>query len=118
MLRMAVAIVPEVRQLLREEPSQLGELLEEIHDEDLADLLGLLDDAEKAQVLRTLNAKDAAPIFERLDEDTQEAMVEQLGLENIAPIAVEMAADARTDLIQALPDDVGENLLERIEKVE
>src|SRR5215468_7344314 len=118
MLRMALAIVPEVRQLLREDPSQLGALMEEIHDEDLADLLGLLDEDEAAQILKTLDAKEAAPIFERLDEDTQEAMVEQLGLENIAPIAVEMAADERTDLIEALPDDVGENLLERIEEVD
>ena len=118
MLRVAVAIVPEVRQLLREDPSQLGELMEEIHDEDLADLIGLLDEDEGAQILRTLKAKDAAPIFERLDEDTQEAMVEQLGIESIAPIAAEMAADERTDLIEALPDDVGENLLEGIEKVD
>lgn len=118
MLRMAVAIVPEVRQLLREDPSQLGELMEEIHDEDLADLLGLLDDAEAAQILKALKAKDAAPIFERLDEDTQEAMVEHLGVESIAPIAAEMSADERTDLIEALPDDVGENLLERIEQVD
>jgi magnesium transporter len=118
MLRMAVAIVPEVRQLLREDPSQLEALMEEIHDEDLADLLGLLEDEEAAQVLRSLKAKDAAPIFERLDEDTQEAMVEQLGVESIAPIAAEMAADERTDLIEALPDDVGEHLLERIEEVD
>ncbi len=118
MLRMAVAIVPEVRQLLREDPSQLEALMGEIHDEDLADLLGLLSEDEAAQVLRTLTAKDAAPIFERLDEDTQEAMVEHLGLESIAPIAAEMSADERTDLIEALPDDVGENLLERIEQVD
>jgi magnesium transporter len=118
MLRVAVAIVPEVRQLLREDPSQLEALMEEIHDEDLADLLGLLDDAEAAQVLRSLKAKDAAPIFGRLDEDTQEAMVEQLGTESVAPIAAEMAADERTDLIEALPDDVGEDLLSRLEKVD
>src|SRR6185437_9120861 len=114
----AVAMLPEVRQLLHEDPTQIGDLMEELHDEDLADLLGLLDEDEAAQVLRTLKAKDAAPIFERLDEDTQEAMVEQLGVEKFAPIAAEMAADERTDLIEALPDDVGENLLDRIEKVD
>jgi magnesium transporter len=118
MLRMALAIVPEVRQLLKEDPGQLEALLEEIHDEDLADLIGLLDEDEGAKLLKTLKAKDAAPIFERLDEDTQEAMVEHLGLESIAPIAAEMSADERTDLIEALPDDVGENLLSSIERVD
>jgi magnesium transporter len=118
MLRVAVAIVPEVRQLLNEDPSQLHALLEEIHDEDLADLLGLLDEDEAAQILKTLEAKDAAPIFERLDEDTQEALVEQIGVEGIAPIVSEMAADERTDLIEALPEAVGDTLLETLEKVD
>lgn len=118
MLRVAVAIVPEVRQLLREDPSQLAALLEEIHDEDLADLIELLDDEEAAQVLKTLTARDAAPIFERLDEDTQEAMVEQLGVDNVASIAAEMSADERTDLIEGLPEAVGDTLLESLEKVD
>jgi magnesium transporter len=118
MLRVAVAIVPEVRQLLREDPSQLGALLEEIHDEDLADLIELLADEEAAQLLKTLTARDAAPIFERLDEDTQEAMVEQLGVESVASIAAEMSADERTDLIEALPEAVGDTLLESLEKVD
>jgi magnesium transporter len=118
MLRVAVAIVPEVRQLLREDPSQLAALLEEIHDEDLADLIELLDDEEAAQVLKTLTARDAAPIFERLDEDTQEAMVEQLGVDSVASIAAEMSADERTDLIEGLPEAVGDTLLESLEKVD
>ncbi len=117
MLRVAVAIVPEVRQLLREDPSQLAALLEEIHDEDLADLIELLDDEEAAQLLKSMTAADAAPIFERLDEDTQEAMVEQLGVDNVASIAAEMSADERTDLIEALPEAVGDTLLESLEKV-
>jgi magnesium transporter len=118
MLRVAVAIAPEVRQLLREDPGAIGDLLEEIHDEDLADLLGLLDEDEAAKLLKALKPDDAAPIFERLDEDAQEALVEQLGVESIAPIAAEMAADERTDLIEFLPEDVGDKLLENIERVD
>jgi magnesium transporter len=118
MLRVAVAILPEVRQLLREDPSQLSALTDEIHDEDLADLLGLLGENEAAQVLQALKAEEAAPIFERLDEDTQEAMVEQMGVDKIAPIVAEMDADERTDLIEALPEDVGDTLVERLEKVD
>lgn len=118
MMRVAVAMAPEVRQLLQEDPEQLRELLEEIHEEDLADLLGLLDDAEAAQVLKSLKAEDAAPVFERLDEETQEALVEEMGVESIAPIVSEMAADERTDLIEALPELVGDTLLETLEKVD
>ncbi len=117
MMRVAVAIAPEVRQLLREDPSELGSALAEYHDEDIADLMELLGEDEAAQILRALEAKDAATIFERLDEDTQEAMVEQLGVEQIAPIVSEMAADDRTDLIEALPEDMGDTLMMTLTKV-
>lgn len=118
MMRVAVAILPEVRQLLAEDPAQVSALLEEMHDEDIADLVGMLDENEGALVLKSLKAEEAAPILERLDEDQQEAMVEQLGAESIAPILSEMSADERTDLIEALPEQVGDTLLETLVKVD
>lgn len=121
MMRMAVAIVPEVRQLLAENPPDveaLRSLLEEMHDEDTADLINLLQDDEAAKFLLSLKAEDAAPIFERLDEETQESLVERMGAESIAPILSEMAADERVDLIEGLPDKVGDTLLESLEKVD
>lgn len=118
MMQFAVAFVPEVKELLREGPEHLSALLEEIHDEDLADLLGMLTEEEAAQVLKVLPAGKAAPILERLDEDTQEAMVEQLGAESIAPILSEMAADDRADLVASLPEDVGDRVLETLERMD
>lgn len=116
MLRVAVAIAPEVRQLLHEDPSQLSEFVDEIHDEDIADLCSMLDEAEAAALLKALEPADAATIFERLDEDKQEALVEKIGYESVAPIVGEMSADERTDLIEALPDAMGDTLLETLEK--
>jgi magnesium transporter len=113
-----VAILPEVRQLLAEDPEQLSALLEEMHDEDIADLVGMLDESEAALVFKSLKAEEAAPILERLDEDQQESLVEQLGVESIANIISEMSADERTDLIEALPEQVGDTLLETLEKVD
>jgi magnesium transporter len=118
MMRVAVAIVPEVRQLLAEDPSELSALLEEMHDEDIADLVSLLDDEEAGKLLKALKAEEAAPIFERLDEETQESLVETMGVESIAPIVGEMAADDRVDLIENLPEAVGDTLLETLEKVD
>ncbi len=118
MLRVAVAILPEVRVLLKESPAELSALFEEMHDEDIADLLEMLEEPEAALVLKALSAEEAAPILERLDDDTQEAMVEQLGAASIAPILSEMAADERTDLIEGLPEDLGDTVLETLEKVD
>jgi magnesium transporter len=118
MMRVAIAILPEVRELLAADPSQISALLEEIHDEDLADLLGMLEEHEAALILKTLKPEDAAPIFERLDEDQQEAIVEELGVDDAAPIVSEMAADERTDFIEGLPEKFGDDLLESLEKVD
>jgi len=111
-------MLPEVRELLAEDPSQLSALLEEIHDEDLADLVGMLEEHEAALLLKTLKPEEAAPIFERLDEDQQEAIVSELGSDSAAQIVSEMAADERTDLIEALPEKVGDDLLSSLEKVD
>jgi len=118
MMRVAIAIVPEVRQLLAEDPSELRALLEEMHEEDIADLVNLLEEDEAAKLLKSLTAEDAAQIFERLDEETQETLVGTIGVDQIASIVSEMSADERTDFIEGLPDQVGENLLESLEKVD
>jgi magnesium transporter len=118
MLRVAIAIAPEVRQLLEEDPSQLGEFIDEIHDEDLADLVTLLTSAEGAKLLKAVPAEQAAGILERLDDEHQEALVRAIGMDSVAPIVSEMAADDRTDLVSMLPDAMGEDLLENIERVD
>ncbi|NUP10901.1 MAG: magnesium transporter [Polyangiaceae bacterium] len=118
MIRVAVAIAPEVRQLLEEDPTQLGEFIDEIHDEDLADLVELLGQEEAVKLLGAVPPEQAARIFERLDEAHQGELVEQIGLEKVAPIVIEMAADDRADLVSALPEAMGETLLENIERVD
>jgi magnesium transporter len=118
MMRVALAIVPEVRQMLAENPAELTALLGEIHDQDLADLLGMLEEEEAARLLQALSAEDAAPIFERLDEERQEAIGETLGAERLAPILSEMSADERTDFIESLPETMGDTVLETLEKVD
>ncbi|HTJ82793.1 MAG TPA: magnesium transporter [Polyangiaceae bacterium] len=118
MIRVAVAIAPEVRQLLDEEPAVLGEFLEEVHDEDIADLVGLLGKEDGARLLTALTPEQAAKVFERLESGEQEEMVQEIGVEEVAPIVSEMAADDRTDLYSLLPEAMGETLLENIEKVD
>jgi magnesium transporter len=117
-MRLASLLGPDLKQVLKEDPDQVRELLDEIHAEDLADLVGELDADEAAQLLARIPAEDAAPIFERLDEHEQEELVEQMPPQSVAQIASEMAADDRADLFSALPSDVGDQLFEVLEKVD
>ncbi|HMJ52617.1 MAG TPA: magnesium transporter [Polyangiaceae bacterium] len=117
-MRFANLIGPELHQLLKEDPDQVRELLEEIHDEDLADLIAELPDDEAAEILARLPTEEAAPIFERLDDERQAAIVTELGPESIAQIAVEMSSDERADLIKELPEDVGGQVLANLEQID
>jgi magnesium transporter len=117
-MRLASLLGPDIKKVLQEDPDQLGDLLDEIHAEDLADIVGDLDPDEAAKLLARLPAEEAAPIFERLDEHEQEELVDVMAPQSVAEIASEMAPDDRADLFSALPDEVGEQLFEALEKVD
>jgi magnesium transporter len=117
-MRIGSLLGPDIKQILKEDPDQIRELLDEIHAEDLADIVGELEPDEAAQLLARMQAEDAAPIFERLDEHEQEELVEQMAPESIARIATEMAADNRADLFSVMPEAMGEQVFEALQKVD
>lgn len=117
-MRLGTLLAPDIKQLLKEDPEQVRELLDEIHAEDLADVVSELEPDEAGELLARMPAEDAAPIFERLDEHEQEELVEQMAPESVAEIASEMAPDDRADLFSLLPDAMGEQLFEALEKVD
>jgi magnesium transporter len=117
-MRLATLLLPDLKELLKEDPDQVRELLDEIHPEDLADLIGELDADEAAELLARLPAEDAAPIFERLEGDEQEEIAELMPPESVAHIASEMAPDDRADLFSVLPEKMGDDILQRLERVD
>jgi magnesium transporter len=117
-MRIGTLLGPDVKQILKEDPEQIRELLTEIHAEDVADLISELDPDEAAQILERMPAEDAAPIFERLEDHEQEDLIERMGPESIAHIASEMASDDRADLFSVLPEAMGDKLLETLERVD
>ncbi len=117
-MRLADLLIPDIKQILKEDPDQVRALLEEIHAEDLADIVATLEPDEAAVLMTKLSAEDAAPIFERLEEHEREELVEQMPPESVVQIASEMAADDRADFFSVLPGPVGEQLLEELQKVD
>ena len=115
-MRLASLLGPDIKQILKEDPDALRDLLDELHAEDIADIICELEPDEAAELLARLPAEDAAPIFERLDEHEQEELVEQMPAESVAEIASEMSSDDRADLFSLLPDAVGEQLFEALQK--
>ncbi len=74
-MRLASLLGPDIKQILKEDPEALRELLDDIHAEDLADIISELEPDEAAELLARIPAEDAAPIFERLEEHEQEELV-------------------------------------------
>jgi magnesium transporter len=117
-MRLASLLGPDVKQLLKEDPDQIRELLDEMHAEDLADLVAELDPQEAALLLARMPAEGAAPIFERLEEHEQEEIAELMPPESVAHIASEMAPDDRADLFSALPPAMGDIILDQLQRVD
>jgi len=117
-MRLGTLLAPDVKQILKEDPDQVRDLLDEIHAEDLADILSELEPDEVAKVLENLPAEQAADIFERLEGDEQEELVELMPPESVAQIASEMAPDDRADLFSVLPEAMGDALMVELDRID
>ena len=115
-MRLGTLLGPDLKQILKEDPDQVKALLDEIHAEDLADVLSELEPDEAAQLLEKLPAGEAAEIFERLEEHEQEELVELMPPESVAQIASEMAPDDRADLFSVLPEAMGDKVLVALDR--
>jgi magnesium transporter len=117
-MRLARLIGPELLSLVSESPGEIVELLDEVHPEDIAEIISDLDDERAVKLITTLPTDYAAQVFARLDEERQESLTGLIGTGSVARIATEMDADDRADFFSILPPSVHEPLLEELEKVD
>jgi magnesium transporter len=120
-MRLGPLLGPDIKEIMREDPSSLRTLLDELelHPEDLADLVAALDPEVASKLLsQVLPADEAAPIFERLDENDQQELAAGMPTESVARIASEMEPDDRADLFSLLPPAFGDQVFEKLEKVD
>lgn len=117
-MRLARLIGPDLLTLVREAPDQLSELLDEIHPEDIADVIADFDDEPAAQLITLLPADYAAEVLARIPEDRQEQLASLMGAGSVARIATRMGADDRADFFSILPPSVGELAFEELERVD
>lgn len=111
-------IGPELRALLIEDPSQVSELIDELHPQDVSECLAELEDELAAAALRAVPLEYAAQIFERLDEERQLVLAKMLGIDTTVRLVSEMDADDVADFIAVLPDETVTQVLEGLETVD
>jgi magnesium transporter len=107
---------PSLDQLLDEDPITIRRQLNDVHPEDIADLIRNATLDQAAEVIGRLPAEYAAQIFERLEQDRQEELAGKIGIEPLAQLTLEMSADDRVDFLSLVPDAMGKSLRRRIEE--
>ena len=114
-----ILLVPELRELLKgNDLTTIKEVLEEMHPATAAELLSGLEPEEIVRVLPSLNIQFQADVFGHFEMPLQVALVEDQGRRPMAQLLEEMSPDDRADLVQALPEEVQQELLPLLARAE
>jgi magnesium transporter len=108
----------ELETLLEDDLTEAKRRLQDIHPEDLADVVEGLSDEQAGALLMQLPPEFAAQVFERLDEEQQGGVAEAIGVESTARLALEMDADELADFISIVPPAMTEPLLQHLESAD
>lgn len=112
---LAALIVPDLLELLEENPESIGPQTEEMHPADLADVAEALPEAQVRAFLAALPTERAAEVLEYLDEELRTQVLEELSASEAAEIVAEMTPDERADVLEELDEDVADEILEQLE---
>ncbi len=105
--------LPEIRELIEVgDLTTLGDVINRWLPADLAGLVESLDDEESLQVVRILRAPIASEMFEYLDWTIQHRLLDELTELESASILEGMSPDDRTALLEELPRERAERLIE------
>ena len=102
---------PDVRTALGSEPEGVAEALQELHVQDLAEVLAELSDVEVAQLVGMLPIDVSADVLCRMQPEQAGGVIALLAESRAAQVLRAMAADDRADLVQQLAPELAERLL-------
>lgn len=117
-MQLSQLIGPDIEQIWRSDPASVVELFDELHAEDVADIVERTSPELAPQLVASLPPDRAAEVLECIEPERQAWLVSLLGIERAVPIVEEMAADDRADIINALPGEVSEALLGAMDPVD
>jgi magnesium transporter len=117
-MRLAPLLVPDVEEILRTDPAQVAELVEEMHVADLADVLGALNDEHAQRMLSALPIEISVSTLDALDLPRRVEIFRALDPGLAARFANRMSPDERADLFAELPEELRADVLARMEREE
>ena len=103
-------VLPEIRDVLAESPSELAESLADFHPVDIAEIYQRLDEAEGKVFVTALPIDLLTNVFEELDRKQRAQIIQTLPSGRAAKLIEWMSPDDRTDFLQELPAETREAL--------
>lgn len=117
-MRLSSLFGPDFRTMLREEPEALREAVEELHEEDMAEIATELSVDDAVLLIRVLPEEFAAGVLERIPDELRTQIFEHLKVEETATLIAEMATDEAADAVQELEGPLAQKVLAELDKVE
>ena len=90
------------------------EKLHSLHPVDIAEVMRIVNLPQAQYIYRLLGEELSSEVLVEIEEDTREKFLESLSAEEIAETLEKMYADDATDVIQDLPENIQEEVLEAI----
>lgn len=113
-MRLSHLMLPDIEAAFREDPSIVRELFDDLHAEDVADIIERAELELGCDLLEALEPLRAADVLACIEPTRQREQIRRLGPERAASIVNEMASDERADLLGLLESSVAEALLARL----
>jgi magnesium transporter len=107
-------LLPEIREILRSDPSELPEATDELHPADLADLVTRLDEDEVPVFFGSLTVDRAADVAEYVEDSVRARLVSALDPDRAARIVAAMSPDDRADMLADMDPEPAAAILARI----
>ncbi len=92
----------------------LRDALEDLHAVDIAEVIDLLDDVERSELLYALPPRTMAEVVVALDEAVRGEVVEDLADEQLTQLVTEMEPDDAADVVAELPIEQYGEILDKI----
>ena len=105
-------ILPEIEDLIKEKRwNTIKEILSNLETADIAELLKNLDEKEAVLVFRLLPQRLSSDVFPELETSIQKNLLSHILDSSIQALINDLSPDDRTDLLEELPGQITQKLL-------
>ena len=107
-------LLPEVIELLQEDPREVPEALSDLHPADVGEIINHLPVELIPRFLSAFPTDQAADFFEYTSEPLRMEVIPMMDLATAATLLDAMEPDEQADIVSKLPEELQQDLLQRL----